>query len=103
MVSVCSRLAGTVTPFVAGSIWAASPLASLLLYATASALCAAVLTAFVDDTRERPMPDELVSLTDSADVAGWHSSTRDEPIDEAADETIHEPEDTFAEAASARQ
>ena len=62
VVSVASRFAGTLTPFVAGSVWDASPAAALFAYSAAAAACAAILRLFVDDTGCRPMPDELASL-----------------------------------------
>ena len=69
LASVCSRLAGTVTPFVAGTVWAVSPQAALLLYAVGAALCGATLKLFVADTRLRPMLDELVPINPSTTSA----------------------------------
>ena len=62
LVSACSRLAGTVTPFVAGSGWEASPLGALLCYAASAIVCAGVLVLAVADTSRQPMPDELHAL-----------------------------------------
>lgn len=72
LVSACSRLAGTATPFVAGTVWAASPLGALLAYATSAAICAIVLLVAVADTSRRAMPDELHALvpTPLGDGAG---------------------------------
>ena len=66
--SAASRLAGTVTPFVAGSMWAASPSAALLCYAAVSAASAAVLLSVVPESSDRAMPDDLLSLV----PAGTH-------------------------------
>ena len=59
LASAASRLAGTLTPFVAGSLWQARPAAALLVYAVAAAGCAATLLCLVRDTGHSPMPDEL--------------------------------------------
>lgn len=61
IVSAASRLAGTATPFVAGSVWAASPAAALTCYAAAAALCALVVGR-LQDTRRRAMPEEIEGL-----------------------------------------
>jgi hypothetical protein len=65
LVSSASRLAGTLTPFVAGTVWAASPAASLLTYAATALGCALVIRHFVPDTMGRPLPElpELATLT----------------------------------------
>ena len=56
------------TPFVAGSVWGASPVAAFLTYAAAAAVCAVLLQCLVADTRRLPMPDELTSLSLAPDA-----------------------------------
>ena len=70
IVSAASRLSGTVTPFVAGTMWAASPGGALLSFAAGAALCALVLRCLVADTGQRPMPDELRNLVSSPVASG---------------------------------
>ena len=66
VVSACSRLAGIVTPFVAGSLWDVTPIGALMCYAAAALVCASVLWLFVADTRDAAMPDELTALSAEA-------------------------------------
>ena len=70
IVSAAARLSGTVTPFVAGTMWAASPGGALLSFAAGAALCALVLRCLVADTGQRPMPDELRNLISSPVASG---------------------------------
>ena len=70
VVSASSRLAGTVTPFIAGSVWASSPSATLACYACSAALCAAVLGLCVPETGGQPLPDEFTPLQIDADRDG---------------------------------
>lgn len=80
VVSACSRLAGTLTPFVAGSGWDASPEGALLAYAIAAASCAAVLRCCTAETRNRPMShSELapIVLIDPTGSGGDAVETRD--------------------------
>jgi hypothetical protein len=85
LASAASRLAGTATPFVAGSMWEASPSGALGCYAVSAALCALTLLRLVDDTSRAPMPDEVTalapaSLCDGA-AAGEHETA--DPADPA--------------------
>lgn len=61
LVSAASRLAGTATPFVAGTVWANSPPTALACYAAAAALCACVIGR-LRETGWRAMPEEIQGL-----------------------------------------
>ena len=82
LVSAASRLAGTVSPFVAGTLWDASPVGALVCYALSAAACAAALLARVAETSRRPMPDELTSLVPEPESGrqGAHSSEHGERV-----------------------
>ena len=57
VVSAASRFAGILTPLVAGTVWNASHLSALFVYAGAAAACAAVLRLAVRETFNQPMQE----------------------------------------------
>ena len=88
VVSGASRLAGTASPFVAGTLWDTSPAAALFSYAAAATLCAVAVRGFVTDTGQRPMPDEVSPLVPPhalhevvEDAANGHNATCPRPFD----------------------
>ena len=58
MVSAASRLAGTVTPFIAGSVWEASASTALVCYAAMALLCASAIGR-LGDTANRAMVEHV--------------------------------------------
>ena len=59
LVSACSRIAGLLTPFVAGWLWEISRVKALTVYASTSLACALALRFFIRDTTYLPLQDAV--------------------------------------------
>lgn len=59
LTSTCSRLAGILSPFVAGSVWNTSPPAALGILCAAGLVCSALLLLLVRETGRGVMADDV--------------------------------------------